>query len=105
MENDTCLLCGGLATSAAFSPDPDNTKTAGGWKYACGTCGRYALSVHELHFIENYCSQEQRLQLSEYVNNHPDKERNYKILTMAEIRQVLNLPDKPKSKSGLRDKL
>jgi hypothetical protein len=97
MENDKCLLCGSPATSGPFSPEPENTKMAGGWKYACGTCGLYALSMHELHYIESYCSQGQCLQLSEYVKDHPDKEGNYKILTMAEIRQVLNLPDKPKS--------
>lgn len=86
MENDKCLLCGGPATSWPFSRNPGDTKTGGpGRKYDCGTCGRYALSTYEYSYIETYCSQEQCLQLSEYVKNHPDKEGNYKILTMEEI--------------------
>jgi hypothetical protein len=52
MENDKCLLCGNPATSAAFSPDPGDTTGAGGCKYTCEICGRYALSAYELHYIE-----------------------------------------------------
>jgi hypothetical protein len=97
MENDTCLLCGGPATSGPFSMDPDDTKTAGGCKFDCEICGRYALNAYERSFIETFCSQEQRLRLSEYVKNHPDEEGKYKILTTVEIRLVPNLQSKPNS--------
>jgi hypothetical protein len=94
MENDKCLLCGSPAKSLPFASNPDSAEKGGGpgGKYDCKICGSYALSVYEYTYIENYCSQEQRLQLSKYVKDNQDKEGNYKVLTMAEIRQVLNLP-------------
>lgn len=98
MEKDNCLLCGSPA-SGPFSKDPCDTKTGGGRKYDCKICGGYALCAYEHSYLEHptYCTKEQRLQLSEYIKDHPDKEGNYKILTMEEIRQVLHLPNKPRS--------
>jgi hypothetical protein len=66
MENEKCLLCDSPVKSKPFSATPDSAEKGGGsgGKYDCKICGSYALSVNVYTYIENYCTREERFQLS-----------------------------------------
>jgi hypothetical protein len=48
----------------------------------------YAFTKKEHHWIENYCSEDQRLRLFEYLRDNPVEKGSYKVLTMEEIEKV-----------------
>ncbi len=91
-EGIECLLCGAQAERLPFSDVAESVQTDGGWKYMCPNCGTYALPEQEHHWVENYCSEDQRLRLFEYLRDNPAEEGTCKVLTMEEIERVLSAP-------------
>lgn len=88
-EKTTRLLWGTQADRSPFSETADPTQPVGDWKYLCPNCGPYALLENEHNWIENYCSPDQRLMLFEYLRDNPAEEGKYNVLTMEEIKKIL----------------
>ncbi len=84
-----CLLCGAQAERSPFSDVADPAQPPKGWKYECPNCGSYALPEQEHHWIENFCSPDQRLILFEYLRDNPPEEGATKVFTMEEIEKIL----------------
>ncbi len=91
-EQETCLFCGAQAERGPFSEDMEATGTAIGWKYECPNCGLYALPEEEHNWIENSCSEEEKIKLFEYLRDNPPEEGSYRVLTMDEIKKILHAP-------------
>lgn len=91
-ERLECLLCGAQAERHPFSDVSEPVQPGGGWKYICPNCGSYALPEQEHQWVENYCSEDQRLSLFEYLRDNPPEEGTYKVLTMEEIEKILSGP-------------
>lgn len=91
-EKTACLLCGAQAERSPYSIETGPPQTEGGWKYLCPNCGPYALPDNEHHWVEHFCSPDQRIMIFEYLRDNPGDEGQYKVLTMEEIEKVLGGP-------------
>jgi hypothetical protein len=91
-DKSECLLCGAQTERSPFSDVSDPTQPPGGWKYECPNCGPYALAEQEHHWIENFCTPDQRLALFEYLRDNPAEESGTRVLTMEEIEKILSGP-------------
>jgi hypothetical protein len=89
-DKSECLLCGAQTERSPYSDVIDPAQPPGGWKYECPNCGSYALPEQEHHWVEKFCSPDQRLMLFEYLRDNPADEGSTKIFTMEEIERILS---------------
>ena len=87
-ETTPCLLCGAQAERSSFSDLTDPSQPVSGWKYRCPNCGPFVLAENEHSWIENDCSQDQKLMIFEYLRDNPPEEGDFTVLTSDELKKI-----------------
>jgi len=88
-EKTECPFCGAQAERSPFSDETDPSQPVSGWKYRCPNCGPFILAENEHSWIENDCSQDQKLMVFEYLRDNPPEEGDYKVLTSDELKKII----------------